>query len=131
MKSHGSRILCGLCALCGEMLISSSTVPSSSLLPPPLPFTPPGCPSRSAPSALVVRGLAGAFRLFWRALGAKWGWMLGWVVAIVGLQSMTLDFAMLKGFLLLLNSESHLMNSYHCHSNIKRNNFSRSVLIMR
>jgi len=26
-------------------------------------------------------GLAGAFRLFRRALGAKWGWMLGWVVA--------------------------------------------------
>jgi len=24
-------------------------------------------------------GMAGAFRFFLRALGAKWGWMLGWV----------------------------------------------------
>ena len=27
-----------------------------------------------------MRGLAGAFRFFLRALGAKWGWMLGWLV---------------------------------------------------
>ena len=37
-----------------------------------------GCPSWSAPPVLVVWGLAGAFRIFLRALGAKWGWMLGW-----------------------------------------------------
>ena len=29
------------------------------------------------PPALVVWGLAGAFRFFWRALGAMWGLMLG------------------------------------------------------
>ncbi|MCL7414530.1 MAG: hypothetical protein M8349_00495 [ANME-2 cluster archaeon] len=39
-----------------------------------------GCPSRYAPPALVVWVLAGAFRFFLRALGAKWGWMPGWVV---------------------------------------------------
>jgi len=52
----------------------------------PFRFTYTGCPSRSAPPALVVWGLAGAFRLFRRALGAKWGWMLGWVVGSGGLR---------------------------------------------
>jgi hypothetical protein len=38
-------------------------IPSSAQLPPLLAFTLTGCPSRSAQPALVVWGLAGAFRL--------------------------------------------------------------------
>ena len=66
-----------LYVLCSEITIYSS---------PPLAFTLPGCPSRSAPPALVVWELAGAFRLFLRASGTKWGWMLRWVVAGGGLR---------------------------------------------
>jgi hypothetical protein len=35
----------------------------------------------------VVRGLAGAFRFFLRAFGAKWELMLGWVVGGGGLET--------------------------------------------
>ena len=84
-QSQCSRILCVLCALCGEILMNSS--------PPPSPCSPAPSflhstqvPHRSAPPALVVWGLAGAFRLLRRALGAKWGWMLGWGVAGRGLR---------------------------------------------
>ena len=39
----------------------------------------PGALPDLTPPALVV--VAGAFLLFLRALGAKWGWMLRWMVA--------------------------------------------------
>jgi hypothetical protein len=42
------------------LAIIPASIPSPVLLPPPLNFTSPGCPSRSAPPAFVVWELAGA-----------------------------------------------------------------------
>ncbi|MBE0524443.1 MAG: hypothetical protein IBX40_08965 [Methanosarcinales archaeon] len=41
----------------------------------------PGALHDLPPPALVVWGMAGAFRLLQQVLGVKWRWMLGWVVA--------------------------------------------------
>lgn len=61
-RYHDFRIAVIHCILAGSPLLA---------------FTLPGCPSWSAPPALVVWGLAGAFRFFRRSLEVKWRWMLG------------------------------------------------------
>jgi len=62
-KSQGIRILCGLCALCGEL--NNDNQPPSLLRLSRRPLSPSlsqGAHPALLPPALVVWGLAGAFR---------------------------------------------------------------------
>ena len=62
-----------------------TALPKMLTLPPPLGFTLPGWPSRSAPPALAVWGLAGAFVVPHGCMGIRRSgivkWMLCWLAA--------------------------------------------------
>ncbi len=62
---HFNIPLCPPCPLWFELNYCPAPHPFFHSPAAPFPFTLPGCPSRAAPPALVVRGLAGAFRLIW------------------------------------------------------------------
>ncbi|MDW7774889.1 MAG: DNA methyltransferase [Methanosarcinales archaeon] len=80
-QSQCNIFLCVLCALCGEL--NNENQPHSFFSSPAAPFwfTLPGCPSRSAPPALVVWGAGRRFSILPAGFGCKVGidaWVGGW-----------------------------------------------------
>ncbi|MDT8402847.1 MAG: DNA methyltransferase, partial [Bacteroidales bacterium] len=77
-QSQCNIFLCVLCALCGEL--NNENQPHSFFSSPAAPFwfTLPGCPSRSAPPALVVWGAGRRFSILPAGFGCEVG-MDAWV----------------------------------------------------